>query len=567
MSQRGERRGGGRRSAGDGGKRVGKGYARFRAALTERLADAPSLEDPSVREVLEGAGEESLAVWVPRLFWDAGSGERIKLLAEVRSLLGEGAGAFLVEVLASSRTSLEEKRRALAAARGIEGGEIENLAMAVEQATRFVEEASPRDAADPADGEARGADASREPFDALPASLRPTVLREILERQGERAVPFLLGLLADAPDRWESALGCVEEQPGEGAARLLTEGYRAARDKRLRKRMRTAHHRRRAKGLEVLPLEVEGTGKAVWSPPVAPRPEGMLSLSDVVGTTMVWVIRSNVPKGMLVFAGVVHDEQGLLNFYLLDVSHREMEKYRDTVLQSEHPVVVESDAGYCAFRLERAFRKQPPRDPEERKLYEAVRPLLREVVPGEEPPPPIHQVFGEEALRDAEGDPLGESAGLLEQPMLRDWRMDRGRLLPRMERIEEASQSRIIVHPLQQKERVEGLYRDATREILADPDHRAAWRRRLAEAAWVFHRKGLGSEAMRLASVGHFLVDPENDASRVGFFVALLRVSLEEMLQAKQAEENERPSLIVKPGQPGQPGPSGAPGGPRRPPR
>jgi len=100
---------------------------------------------------------------------------------------------------------------------------------------------------------------------------------------------------------------------------------------------------------------------------------------------------------------------------------------------------------------------------------------------------------------------------------------------------------------MQKKERMDALFREIAGEILSDPAYRASWRGRLEDAAWVFYRKDLEGQAGRLAQMSRYLEDPEKDASRVSFFVELVRRGMEGRLQEKKTEEKQTPSLIVKP--------------------
>jgi hypothetical protein len=94
---------------------------------------------------------------------------------------------------------------------------------------------------------------------------------------------------------------------------------------------------------------------------------------------------------------------------------------------------------------------------------------------------------------------------------------------------------------------MEALFREIAGEILSDPAYRTSWRRRLEDAGWVFHKKNLEGQARRLAQMSRYLEDPEKDASRISFFVELVRRGMEGRLQEKKTEEKQTPSLIVKP--------------------
>jgi hypothetical protein len=383
-------------------------------------------------------------------------------------------------------------------------------------------------------------------FQALLPLYQGVVLREILDRFHEGVFPFLECVLSQQSDLWEEILGSLEDAPQEEAARLLRVGHGMA-EKALQKKIRRVHHKRSVRGLPVYPLEREETEGAIWRPPVPPKPVGLLSMPEPGGARMVWVIRPNVRKGMLVFGGWVDDERGLMKFFVMDPSRKESEKYEASLLENPEFTVVEGEAGFCAWLLEEAYQKGPPVDSEEAEAYKAIRPLLKEVIPPETPQPPVYAVFLDEPDEPVLEDPLGESASLLNEDLLRNWVIEAERIRPHLEQLEEIEGSRIIVHPLQKKERMDEFYREAAREILSNATCRTSWRRRLEDAAWVFYKKGLEGQARRLAHMGRYLEDPERDGSRIAFFVELVRRGLEQKLQEKKTEEKQQPSLIVKP--------------------
>jgi hypothetical protein len=135
----------------------------------------------------------------------------------------------------------------------------------------------------------------------------------------------------------------------------------------------------------------------------------------------------------------------------------------------------------------------------------------------------------------------------LKEGLLAGWAIEAERMRPHLGRLEEISESRIIVHPMQKRERVDALLRDIAQAILSEPFYRTCWRRRLEDAAWVFYKRGLEGPSRRLVRICRYLEDPQNSAARISFFVELVRRGMEGQWKEKQAEERNRPSLIIKP--------------------
>lgn len=527
-----------------GSKGSKKGYSWLKSRLHEQLAEEGRLPDEAAKTLLEATDPQALIRWIPRLFWESPEQDRKGILQGLVPLVGTEAVPFMEEILASPRSGFMEKRFALeqleTLGRQPDASWVEDLRKAEDFIASLPEFLS--------NAEEMGTipeDVLRR-FGGLSRLFQGVVLRELLRRPPGSVFRFLECVLAGQHDLWEEILVALEEAPHEEAGRLLQAGYGTA-DKALQKKIRRVHHKRNVRGLPVCPLERGETGDAVWRPPVPPKPEGLLSIPDPLGARMAWVIRPNVRKGMLVFGGWVDYQRGLVKFFVMDPSRKELENYKASLLENPEFTVVDCDAGFCASLLDEAYQKGPPVDSEEAEAFKAVRPMLKEVVPAEKPTAPVYTVFSDVLEETVSNDPLGESAKLLNENLLSAWAIEPQRIQPHVEKLEEISASRIIVHPMQKKERMDALFREIAGEILSDPAYRASWRGRLEDAGWVFHKKDLEGQARRLAQMSRYLEDPEKDASRVSFFVELVRRGMEGRLQEKKTEEKQTPSLIVKP--------------------
>lgn len=529
-----------------GGRTEGarKGYGWLKSWLQKQFSEEGTLCEGKEKELLEATNPEALIRWLPRLFWEASETDRRGILRGLVPVLGTKAVPFLEEVVVSQRSRLAEKELALEQIKGLGQTPDAQSKEGLERALGFVK-ALPELLLN---AEPTGSipDEVLGRFQDLSSVFQGVVLRELLDRSSENLFQFLECVLARQADLWEEILEVLEEDPNDEAGRLLQGGHRMA-GKALRKKIRRVHYRRSVRGLPVYPLEREETEGAIWRPPVPPKPVGLLSMPDPVGFRMVWVIRPNVRKGMLVFGGWVDDQKGLMKFFVMDPSRKELESYKTSLLENPELPVVESDAGFCAWLLEEAYQKGTPADAEEAEAFKAIRPLLKEVVPPERPEAPVYEVFDDESEEAAVEDSLEESANLLNEGLLSSWGIEAERIQPHLDKLEEISDSRIIVHPMQKKERMDTFYRETAREILSDPACRTSWRRRLEDAAWVFYKKGLEGQGRRLAHMSRYLEDPEKDTSRISFFVELVRRGLEGRLEEKKTEEKQKPSLIVKP--------------------
>lgn len=496
---------------------------------------------------LRSPDPSAFSAWMERLFWESDALGREWLLGGVTAFFGEGAVALLRKVLASNQTGIHEKKAAWDQLRAGHGDLTTSQAEGLEAAWRFVAVDFPGE--DWVGGQSPG-DWEKEwsLFVALPERYQGPVLREILAGHPEAALAFLAFGLNRHQGAWKKALEPVAESPHADAARLLLLAFEKAEDRELRKRIRKLNHRRRARGLSACDFE-EGwkPKRAVWSPPVPPKPLGLFSFPEPPDSRMVWVVRHRLPKGMMVFGGILHDRKGLVHFFLLELTSREAEAYRKVLLEERELTVVEMDPGYLASRMEDAARTGLPGEEQEALAFQRVRPLLREVIPSPVPEAPIYRVFDGPEQEGSSVDPLGQTGGLLQLPELRSWEVESDLLLPHLGKLEEIAESRIIVHPFQKRERTQACYRDITKELFSHPEYRALWRRRVEDLAWVFHCKGSLDESRRLCELGRCLRDPARDVSRAVFFARLVEKSLEALLRMKKDTQREQPSLILKP--------------------
>jgi hypothetical protein len=113
--------------------------------------------------------------------------------------------------------------------------------------------------------------------------------------------------------------------------------------------------------------------------------------------------------------------------------------------------------------------------------------------------------------------------------------------------LQDIQESKIIVHPLQKKERIESFYIQTARELFSEEGCRMLWRRRLEETAWVLYKRGHEGEARLAMRVARLLATPTEDPSKSAFIVELIRRSIAQSLEQKKKADAMKPSLIVKP--------------------
>jgi len=404
-----------------------------------------------------------------------------------------------------------------------------------------------------ADGKLEGEEAQSflGSFCGLPKPIQTRAVQEMLDRDAAKAIALLDGLLDRSAELPEEVLDLTGVRPGEDVARFLCRWHGLSKNKGFQKKLRAVLHKRKARGLEVVEPDRTEAAEAVWRPPPMVAPEGFMSFPDGRGCRLVWVFRHLPMRRVLAVGGLIQDRGGLKQVSVQDLSRKEGELYRRAILEDEVLLVAETDPAYCAFRIDEAFRRAEPADPEQRETYLKIRPLLVGLTGAAEPVHPASAIAcGGEGSGEgpAAEDPLGRGVELPEGGLLDDWFLEWERVVPLADRYEEIQQSRIIVHPFQTQERISAFFREATREYFTDPACRLLWKTRLEDAAWVLQAKGRGNEARKLCLAARHLSDPAGDPSRSPLLLHLVRKSLDAVLAEKKAAAERTPSLIVKPG-------------------
>jgi len=527
-----------------------KGCAAIRAWM-EKFGSEEELTDEAKGELLRLQKEPAWMQCFEEFFQQASESDRESILRWAVPILGSRVQPFLQRVLSDRETTLKTQRDALNQLRElgavVEGDLLQSLEKAEEfLKTRFPAVTSAAEVCEAPDAE------MCDLFCALPVALRISVVREIVVRDPRKTAILLERVLDRQLGLPEGILPVLGVSPEEETARLLSKWYDRVESKAFRKEIKRTLHKRRVRGLAVREPEAAETGVPVWKPPVPAQPVGLLSMPDSTGSRMVWVMRQQIPRGILAFSGWVHDLDGLKEIMILEFSKKESENFKRTLLEDEKLSAVETDAAYCAYLIEEAYRKAPPVSPDQKEMYQRLRGLLTELIPAEAPVSPIHAVWQADAFEEGSAleDPFGGAGSLLEKGALENWFLETDRLKPFVDRLEEIQESRIIVHPLQKQERIASFQQETTRELFLDLPYRMAWKRRIEDAAWILYKKGLESDSRRLSRISRYLGSPENDASRVPFLVQFVQKTLKVILESKKSEEAARPSLIVKPGAP-----------------
>jgi hypothetical protein len=378
--------------------------------------------------------------------------------------------------------------------------------------------------------------------------LQFAALRSLVEGAGEAVVPLARALTERAPDRTpeiaETLSGVASLEVGKFLLELLSE----AQDKGVAKAVRRSLARLRQAGVKI---EVPSEGAPVFRPPERARPQAYVTGIDGEGARLVFLVQPRVPHGVQFFEALISDGRGLIEFKGYETHQRGVEKYLASLREQPRLLFTATTPSYARLLLHEALEcnvrsgtRVPPGASELRPSWDV----------GDEPPGPPPEIPTGEETEDLKSA-LTSSARLLDHEGLRGWYINPDLVRPTMERVREATASKILLTPLQKQERLASLVREATDEIFGESlagSARARYVRRLSETAYLLAAHGeLGAAAQARAAAAH-LGDAGSRASLNPFAYALVEKTVSILLRAQEEREQEarkadESSLLVKP--------------------
>jgi hypothetical protein len=363
------------------------------------------------------------------------------------------------------------------------------------------------------------------------AALRAgTVPVDLLTRVLEADTPASLALarrLADPP----------HPQHGEALAAAEARAHGA-----LRREIRRTLFRLRQAGITPAPPPAGEPARAPGEDD-AHAAEGWVSHVDGRGDRLVWVTKPQ-RGGLLFVSARINDIDGLCGLAVYETSKRQLRRQRDE-LRDRHGLRMapvdwrHADALIAAAYAHRAPSEGPP--------YPTVRARLTQDPPAA--PDPVLAA----ALREAANEPglIEASVELAKVPEMQSW-------VPAVEHLEryareilDAEESPLVLSQHQQGDRIAGIAERATRELfpaaVCGPRLEA-----MADYLWRTDRARPASIALAAARALKASTPP----TAIPLLAGLARTSLAVLHRALhlRAQEEERGSLIIKPGSPEPPG-------------
>jgi hypothetical protein len=242
--------------------------------------------------------------------------------------------------------------------------------------------------------------------------------------------------------------------------------------------------------------------------------------------------------------GVISDSLGLVNFSGGEMTRKGVRIFVEEIQKRSPFPLVEMEASYVGFLFAQAYRstlerkEAVPQDylrlkgeiEDVKKEYE--RPLIYSYLPSD-------GVAGENRWLGREGD-------LLKSDLFSGWRIEEELIRRYADEIQEAEESKIVLHATQKEARVQGIYEKALSELFSG-ERRFLYKRRLEEMAYVLFKLGKEEEARVSLAVALRLEKPLNLIQPNPFLVQLIIKSIMALLAEAKEKKAKEPSLIVKP--------------------
>jgi len=277
-------------------------------------------------------------------------------------------------------------------------------------------------------------------------------------------------------------------------------------EKTVQKAIRKAAFRLKQKGVglpeeqEVEPLGLKA-GKQSESDTSA-----YLGPIDGTGSRPVFISVPKLPAGVDLAIGVVNDEEGIIEFSFARHSNKRMKEIKE-IFFSNLADMVETTLSHAADVLERAYHAKGPEVSDTARAYLRFRSWLIEntsMVEKQE----IYRLLPPEAISP---DLLTESQlqRLFENEFMASWVIDLKSLMPLIEEIRKAEESRIFISEGQRLEHIHRIKHEAIPKLCSEA-RRLGLKYRLEEMAYVFLKSAEQDLARLCLAAATSLADKES---------------------------------------------------------
>ncbi|MBW2111157.1 MAG: hypothetical protein JRH00_06935 [Deltaproteobacteria bacterium] len=269
----------------------------------------------------------------------------------------------------------------------------------------------------------------------------------------------------------------------------LRQGFR---EKNVARAVKRAAFRLEKRGIPIKGLgRSEKASQSILKPPPKIPPDCCLGPVDGEGVRSVVVMDYRRGGGVRVGAGLISDEQGILQFFhARDMDRRGAKRLKEDFSRNLGPLV-ETSLSHLAAVLEQAYQRHLTLESEVPSDFLELRPWLLSDAPDPERPD-VKTLIHERSIPDSSLIDL-KITDLLDHELMDNWLIDYDLLEAYLDEMFRIRESPLILTKTQKYARLKEIEDRCVRELFPDP-RRELLKSRLEETAYVFFK--LGEEDM-----------------------------------------------------------------------
>ncbi|UCD85568.1 MAG: hypothetical protein JSU92_05095 [Deltaproteobacteria bacterium] len=375
----------------------------------------------------------------------------------------------------------------------------------------------------------------------LPGRAQSALLNQLVIEKKDKSLEFFAHIIGKGLDL--TVANSLALLPAPESAEILQKIYQQSTNKDVNKAIKKTLHRLKTRGITLAELVPTADTEPVWKPPPTPQPQAYLSSIDQMGVRVVWLIQPGLRKGLNIFQAALSETKGIIDFDTLEAPRKWLRQLFERAKENRM-LVVEGDYSYAQFLIEEGYQKNQDRKINPPPSYLEWRSTIG-ITLATSPQPLIYQLLKAEEIK-ADPELLARSVDLHELPEFRPWVLIHENAEKYITRGKEAAESKILLNPLQQKERLETIFLEAVEELFRE-EERALYKRRLEEMAYLLHKTQREEEAKKALAAALGL-GTDLPSHQHPFVEKLVKKSINlPVVSEKEKDEQEEPSLIVKP--------------------
>ena len=360
-------------------------------------------------------------------------------------------------------------------------------------------------------------DSEGEIFSQYVESLRPLV---------QRAVPLTLAFI--------EALGATATP---AAVKVLNALQEIPAEKPMRRALKTALYRLARQGLVVEEEKKEPAPRVLVPRPADRQATAWASWPESSGDRGIVLKLPDAGRGYLVAVGVLNSEGVFQDFEAIQTTRKGVRALLDQITGGRPGRLIKIPLEHFRFLYEEVTEFYKKQDMELPPGYEAIHKQLS-FWAEEVPHPAVYNLLDREEIA-SDSLLLRGSDSLLDVPPFVSWRLDEEVVNPFVEKIKNLSESRLVISPTAQVERVEQIVREAAAELFT-LEMRQRYRRLLEEAALLLYLEDRQHEAKRAVAAA---IDMEKELGLLSentFALGLVKRSIGSKVDLQQEGAEDR---------------------------